>query len=55
MLEAKLEFDAKATLGEGPCWDVRRQLLYGFLDAAPVNTRHIRSEILLVREVWGLE
>lgn len=28
MLEAKLEFDARATLGEGPCWDVHRQLLY---------------------------
>src|SRR5919202_4350845 len=28
MLEAELELDAKASLGEGPCWDARRQLLY---------------------------
>lgn len=28
IIEAKLELDAKSTLGEGPCWDPRRQLLY---------------------------
>jgi sugar lactone lactonase YvrE len=28
IIEAKLELDAKATLGEGPCWDSRRQSLY---------------------------
>jgi sugar lactone lactonase YvrE len=27
-IEARLELDAKATLGEGPCWDARRRLLY---------------------------
>ncbi len=28
IIEAQLELDAKATLGEGPCWDARRRLLY---------------------------
>src|SRR4029079_11740997 len=28
IIEAQLELDAKATLGEGPCWDSRRQTLY---------------------------
>ena len=28
MLEAELEFDARATLGEGPCWDAGAQRLY---------------------------
>jgi sugar lactone lactonase YvrE len=27
VIEAQLELDAKATLGEGPCWDARRQSL----------------------------
>lgn len=28
IIEARIELDAKATLGEGPCWDARRQSLY---------------------------
>ncbi|MCI0392420.1 MAG: SMP-30/gluconolactonase/LRE family protein [Acidobacteria bacterium] len=28
IIEAQQELDAKATLGEGPCWDARRQSLY---------------------------
>jgi sugar lactone lactonase YvrE len=28
MISCELEFDAKAKLGEGPCWDARHQLLY---------------------------
>jgi len=28
IIETHLELDAKATLGEGPCWDARRQSLY---------------------------
>jgi len=28
MISCELEFDAKAKLGEGPCWDARNQLLY---------------------------
>jgi len=28
VIEAQLELDAKATLGEGPCWDARTQSLY---------------------------
>ncbi len=28
MITGELEFDAKAKLGEGPCWDARNKLLY---------------------------